>query len=131
MARERRFEEALHAVNNAATLRNNYTEAWINGGLILSAMGRSEKSREAFSIAKMMGYNETARDYMLQPEPLLMMETKKNRQDFGQGWLCLHYSLQSVLFQGKNKIRPAPAITGNVGPGSCSERSHKKMQNIN
>jgi hypothetical protein len=48
-------------------------------------MGQSEKSREAFSIAKMMGYNETARDYMLQSEPLLMMESKKESPGFWAG----------------------------------------------
>jgi hypothetical protein len=79
-----RNEESLYAVNNAATLRNNYTEAWINGGLIF-ALWDDLRSQEAFSIAKVMGYNETARDYILQSEPLLMMETKKKPSEFWAG----------------------------------------------
>jgi hypothetical protein len=48
-------------------------------------MGRFDKSEEAFSTAKSLGYNETVMDYLLQSEPLLMTETKKKSPGFWAG----------------------------------------------
>jgi tetratricopeptide (TPR) repeat protein len=82
LAKNQEYVEALHTVNNAATLRNNYTEAWVNGGLILEAMGEDKKAREAFSIAHMMGYNNTIDEYELTFDSILM----KQNNEKTPGW---------------------------------------------
>jgi hypothetical protein len=64
-------------------------------------MGRSEKSREAFSIAKMMGYNGTARDYMLQSEPILMLKTEKKSPGFWAGATVIVFFVAWIIIPRK------------------------------
>lgn len=75
-----RNESALSCFNHASTLNQKFGGAWANGGMVLHVMGFENKSQDAFSVAKRLGYSRT-KDYYLAETlpPALLDETKKSQ----------------------------------------------------
>ncbi len=82
---------------------NNYTIAWVNGGLALKALGEKNKSELAFLAAHIEGYNKPVTDYVVQTEPQLMKDSpnsSKKAPDFG-----IALTLMLLLAMGSFMIR--------------------------
>ena len=84
LARQSRYQDALPCFSNAATINPKLAGAWANGGKVLQKLGLENKSKDAFSAAKALGYNQTEAYYEAQTlPPIILGENGGKMPGFG------------------------------------------------
>lgn len=92
LARRGRYQDALPCFSNAATIDPKLAGAWANGGIVLQSLGLENKSKDAFSAAKALGYNQTKEYYEAQTLPPVILGEKGGKMPgfaFGITLICL------------------------------------------
>jgi len=92
LARQGRYQDALPCFSNAATISPKLAGAWANGGIVLQNLGLENKSKDAFSAAKALGYTQTKDYYEAQTLPPVILGDKGGKMPgfaFGITLICL------------------------------------------